>query len=78
MAYFERALLFLIMVFAAPLSVLAWLFGHIWGITKCSFQTGYTNSVSGVEERKKEARMMETIAAVMAQANARKDGDTVQ
>lgn len=78
MLYLEKAILFLIMVVLSPLVILAWLGGHMWGTMKFSFETGYAGSVSGVEERKKEARMMETIAAVMAQANARKEGDTVQ
>lgn len=78
MEYIEKGLLWLIMVVLSPLIVLAWVGGHIYGTVKFSFNTGYAGSVSGVEERKKEARMMETISQVMAQAHARKDGDSLQ
>lgn len=75
---FEKWLLFGIMCVLGPLVFLAWVCGHCWGAIKFSFNTGYAGSVAGVEERKKEQRMIDTVNAVIAQGHARKDGDSLQ
>lgn len=78
MLYFEKGILFLIMLVLSPVVLLSWLGGHVYGTMKFSFNTGYAGSVSGVEEQKAAARLQEAIGVVMAQANKRPEGSSVQ
>ena len=67
-----------ITMMCVPFAIVAYFAGLIWGSLKYSFVTGYMGSIAGVTEKEHQERVNAAIDSVMAQANARPKGASVQ